>query len=150
LAKRPQHIPALLTRAEVAAILDACTNARYRTMLTLTYGCGLRLSEVLAVRVSNIDGERRLLRAHLGNGAKDRLVPISPTLLAQLRAYWRVYRPAEWLFAGRGGTPLSPTRKCGGRRHLVLGPGTASGCRGGLATPRGAGKVVCEVRASGS
>jgi len=109
LPKRPQRIPGLLTRAEVAAILAACPNARYRTMLTLCYGCGLRLSEVLAVRVADIDGERRLLRVEQGKGAKDRLVPLSPTLLEHLRAYWRLYRPADWLFAGRTGEPLSPT-----------------------------------------
>lgn len=109
LPKRPQRIPGLLTRAEVAAILDACADTRYRTMLTLCYGCGLRLSEVLAVRVADIDGERKLLRIEQGKGAKDRLVPLSPTLLEHLRAYWRLYRPADWLFAGRTGEPLSPT-----------------------------------------
>jgi len=109
LPKRPQRIPGLLTRTEVAAILAACPNARYRAMLTLCYGGGLRLSEVLAVRVVDIDGERRLLRVEQGKGAKDRLVPLSPTLLEHLRAYWRLYRPADWLFAGRTGEPLSPT-----------------------------------------
>jgi integrase len=109
LPKRPQRIPGLLTRAEVAAILGACEDTRYRTMLMLCYGCGLRLSEVLAVRVADIDGERKLLRIDQGKGAKDRMVALSPTLLEQLRAYWRRYRPQEWLFAGRRGLPLSPT-----------------------------------------
>ena len=86
LPKRPQRIPGLLTRAEVAAILAACPNARYRTLLTLCYGGGRRLSEVLAVRVADSDGERRLLRVEQGKGAKDRRVPLSPTRLAQLRA----------------------------------------------------------------
>jgi integrase len=101
LPKKPQKIPPLLTRQEVARILDACTEARYRTMLTLCYGCGLRLSELLAVRVSDIDGERALLRVEQGKGAKDRLVPISPTLLEHLRRYWRLFRPAGWLFPGQ-------------------------------------------------
>jgi len=109
LPKRPQRIPGLLTRAEVAAILAACPNVRYRAMLTLCYGCGLRLSEVLAVRVTDIDSERMLLRVEQGKGAKDRLVPLSPTLLEHLRAYWRLYRPSDWLFAGKTGQPLSPT-----------------------------------------
>ena len=91
LPKRPQRIPELLTRGAVAAILAACDNPRYRMMLTVCYGCGLRLSEVLALRVKDIDGERRLLRIEQGKGAKDRLVPLSPTLLAELRAYWRLY-----------------------------------------------------------
>jgi len=109
LPKRAQRIPELLTRGEVAAILDACRQRRDRSMLMLAYGCGLRLSEVLALRVADIDGERKLLCIRQGKGAKDRLVPLSPTLLAQLRAYWRSYRPAEWLFAGRSGAPLSTT-----------------------------------------
>ncbi|WPL16839.1 Tyrosine recombinase XerC [Thiorhodovibrio winogradskyi] len=109
LPKRPQRIPELLTREEVAAILRACADVRHHMMLSLCYGCGLRLNEVLAVRVGDIDGERRLLRIEQGKGAKDRMVPLSPTLLAQLRAYWRAYRPGAWLFAGRAGTRLAPT-----------------------------------------
>jgi integrase len=109
LPKRPQRIPALLTREEVAAILDACADARYRMMLTICYGCGLRLSEVLALRIADIDGERRLLRIEQGKGAKDRLVPLSPTLLEALRGYWRLYRPREWLFPGHAGKHLSET-----------------------------------------
>jgi len=62
LPKRPQRIPELLTRGAVAAILAACNDPRLRTMLTVCYGCGLRLSEVVALRVQDIDGERRLLR----------------------------------------------------------------------------------------
>jgi integrase len=69
-------------------------------MLTLCYGCGLRLSELVGLKVRDIDGERRLLRVEQGKGAKDRLVPLPETLLLQLRVYWRQYRPREWLFPG--------------------------------------------------
>jgi len=109
LPKRPQRIPELLTREEVAAIFAACGNERDRTMLALAYGCGLRLSEVLALRVQDIDGERRMLRIRQGKGAKDRLVPLSPSLLERLRGYWRRYRPRGWLFPGKGGRALSAT-----------------------------------------
>jgi integrase/recombinase XerD len=109
LPRRPQRIPELLTRAEVAAILAACDNVRYRTMLAVCYGCGLRLSEVLALRLQDIDGERKLLRIAQGKGAKDRLVPLSPTLLATLRDYWRLYRPTDCLFPGGAAAPLSAT-----------------------------------------
>lgn len=108
--KRPQRIPELLSRAEVARIFAACTNTKYRTMLILCYGCGLRLSELVAVRVGDIDGERGRLRVEQGKGAKDRLVPLSPTLLERLRDHWRVARPKHWLFPGRAaGAPLCPT-----------------------------------------
>jgi integrase/recombinase XerD len=110
LPKKPQKIPELLTRAEVARIINACTDLRYRTMLLLCYGCGLRLSELVAVRVSDIDGERSLLRIEQGKGGKDRLVPLSPTLLEQLRTYWRHLRPHGYLFPGqRRGDALSQT-----------------------------------------
>ncbi len=91
--KKAQRIAELLTRTEVARIVGACTNPKYRMMLTLCYGCGLRLSELLNVKVRDIDGERRLLRIEQGKGAKDRLVPLSATLLKELRGYWRQYRP---------------------------------------------------------
>ncbi len=110
LPKRPQRIPERLTRTEVAAILRAGQDERYRTLLTVTYGGGLRLSEVLALRVKDINGEQRLLHIVQGKGDQDRLVPISPTLLQTLRDYWRRYRPQDWLFAGRHGAPLAPTR----------------------------------------
>jgi len=96
--KREQRIPELLTRAEVASIVNACHNPKHRMMLTTCYGCGLRVSELVALKVRDIDGERRLLRVEQGKGAKDRLVIISPQLLLQLRGYWQAFRPAYWLF----------------------------------------------------
>ncbi len=70
--KRPQRIPELWSRAEVARILAACATPKYQMMLTLCYGCRLRLSQLLAVRVSDIDGSRGRLRIEQGKGAKDR------------------------------------------------------------------------------
>ena len=96
--KRAQRIPELLTRAEVARILAACTNPKHRMLLETCYGCGLRVSEVCRLRVRDIDGERRLLRIEQGKGAKDRAVSLSPRLLDHLRRYWRAYRPRPWLF----------------------------------------------------
>ncbi|MCP5417691.1 MAG: transposase [Chromatiaceae bacterium] len=107
LPKRPQRIPELLTREEVAAILAACTHHKRRMLLTLCYGCGLRLNELVHLQVSDIDGERCLLRIDQGKGHKDRLVEMSATLLVQLRDYWRALRPLQWLFPGRdSGMPL--------------------------------------------
>jgi site-specific recombinase XerD len=81
--KKAQRIPELLTRAEVGRILTACTNPKHRMMLILCYGYGLRLSELMSVKVRDLDGERKLLRVEQGKGAKDRLVPLSDTLLTQ-------------------------------------------------------------------
>ncbi len=104
--KRKQRIPELLSRAEVARLLSAVRNRKHRLMLATCYGCGLRVSELMALRVSDIDGERALLRIRQGKGGKDRQIILSPTLLQRLRHYWRVYHPIGVLFYGRD--PLSP------------------------------------------
>lgn len=96
--KRKQRIPELLTRGEVKRLLESLDNPKHRTLLALCYGCGLRVSELVRVRVQDIDGERGLLRIEQGKGAKDRLVPLSQRLLARLRHYWQRQRPAYWLF----------------------------------------------------
>lgn len=96
--KKAQKIPELLTHTEVKAIIDACSNPRHRMMLLTCYGCGLRVSELVALKVRHIDGERHLLRVEQGKGAKDRSVVLSPRLLDALRQYWRIYRPNPWLF----------------------------------------------------
>ncbi|MEA3241986.1 MAG: site-specific integrase [Pseudomonadota bacterium] len=123
--KRSQRIPELLTRKEVAAILEACINRKHRMLLTVCYGCGLRVSELLNLKVRDIDGERRLLRIDQGKGAKDRMVEIPETLLLQLRRYWQLFRPYEWLFPGRDPTTalgVTSAQKCF----------TASKCKAGV------------------
>lgn len=104
--KRPQRIPELLTRQDIRRIFAACTNDKHHMILALTYGCGLRVSEVVGVRVQDIDGERQLLHVTEGKGGKDRRVTLSPALLASLRRYWCAHRPAYWLFP----CPLIPER----------------------------------------
>jgi site-specific recombinase XerD len=107
--KRPQTLPAVLSRAEVQRLLAALPDNRYRTLIRTTYACGLRLSEVVRLRVADVDSSRGVLVIRQGKGRKDRLVPLSPALLAELRAYWRRYRPADWLFPGqRRGRHLHP------------------------------------------
>lgn len=108
--KRPQRIPELLARDEVSRIFTACKNPKHRMMLITCYGCGLRVSELVSLKVGHIDRERRLLRIEQGKGGKDRLVPLSDGLLQHLRTYWRLYHPLHYLFAGcRPDVPLSVT-----------------------------------------
>jgi integrase/recombinase XerD len=102
--KKAQRIPELLTRAEVSQISLACQNEKHRMMLLTCYGCGLRVSELVGIRVRDIDGERGVLRIEQGKGAKDRMVVISTGLITRLRHYWRRYRPHPWLFPN-GNTP---------------------------------------------
>ena len=105
--KRPRTLPAVLSRQEVLRLFAAFPEGRYRTLVRTTYACGLRIGEVVRLRVTDVDGGRGMLLVRQGKGHKDRLVPLSPVLLAELRTYWRRCRPAEWLFPGqRRGRPL--------------------------------------------
>jgi integrase/recombinase XerD len=106
--KRPKTLPSVLAPQEVATLLQAADPHRDRLLLQLAYGCGLRLQELLHVRLADVDGARHLLHVRQGKGQKDRLVPLSPRLLQELRDYWRRCRPVSWLFPGaRPGQPLS-------------------------------------------
>ncbi len=98
LPKRPQKIPLLLTQKEVYAILQSTTNLKHLTLLSLCYGCGLRVSELVALTRDDIDSERFLLRVVQGKGKKDRNIPLSESLLNLLRAYWQVWHPNYHLF----------------------------------------------------
>ena len=99
--KRAQRIPELLSRGEVARLLSACTNFKHRVMLTTCYACGLRVSELMALQVKQIDAERHVIRIEQAKGAKDRQVILGDQLLVLLRQYWQQYRPESWLFYGR-------------------------------------------------
>lgn len=107
-ARKPRRLPVILSPEEVRCLLAAVAGVRDRLMLRLAYGCGLRLSEVLHLRVADVDSGRQTLWVRGGKGAKDRGVPLPPTLLDELRAYWRRQRPADYLFANRHGQPLHP------------------------------------------
>lgn len=98
--RRPERIPELLTRRDIRALLASVSNLKHQTMLQLCYGCGLRVSELMAVQVRHLDGERHVLRVEQGKGAKDRAVIVSPALLEALRQYWQEYRSRTWLFPG--------------------------------------------------
>jgi integrase/recombinase XerD len=107
-AKRPRVLPDVLSRNEVAQFLAAALPGRDRTILETMYSCGLRLRELLGLRVEDIDSQRMVLHVHHAKGKKERLVPLSPRLLAALRAYWQEYQPDNWLFPGKKpGTALS-------------------------------------------
>ena len=108
--KRPKKLPVVLGDEEVARLLECLRNHKHRTLLTVCYAAGLRLSEATHRKAEHIDSPRmQVLVAH-GKGNKQRLVPLSPRLLAELREYWKASRPSNYLFPGRtADTPLSGT-----------------------------------------
>jgi integrase/recombinase XerD len=90
-----------LSRDEAALFLAAIKNLKYRAILSLCYGAGLRISEALHLQVSDIDSNRMMIRVRQAKGHKDRYVMLSPKLLELLREYWKKERPSTWLFPGR-------------------------------------------------
>ncbi|HYN26713.1 MAG TPA: site-specific integrase [Burkholderiales bacterium] len=98
--KVPAKLPQILSREEVAALLEQTTNLKHRAFLMTTYAAGLRLSEACHLKVSDIDSDRMTIRVEQGKGAKDRYTQLSPRLLTELRRYWAAHRPQPWLFPG--------------------------------------------------
>jgi len=106
--KTPATQPEILSRQEVARLLHAVANRKPRAVLMTTYAAGLRVSAVVKLKVADLDRERLAIRVAEGKGRKDRYTLFSERLLAELRGYWRIYRPPLWLFPGRGAQhPLS-------------------------------------------
>lgn len=102
----PRKIPIVLSPEEVVRLLEAAPGVKYKAAFSVAYGAGLRVSEVVALKVSDIDSERMMLRVEQGKGSKDRHAMLSPLLLELLRDWWRIARPKAWLFPGRD--PLQP------------------------------------------
>jgi len=98
--RREHKLPSVLSKVEVIKILRHTTNIKHRMMLSLIYACGLRRSELLNVKVSDIDSARHLLQIRNGKGRKDRVVPISDKTIEMLRSYYKTYLPSDWLFEG--------------------------------------------------
>jgi len=108
-APRPAHKePEVLSRQEVGRLLARTTHRRDRMLLMTTYAAGLRVSEVVGLQVGHLDSERMVIRTERGKGPRDRYALLTERLLTELRAYWRVARPAPWLFPGqRPGRPVT-------------------------------------------
>lgn len=104
--REPRKMPAVLSPEEVARLLEAAPGPKYKAALSAAYAAGLRVSEAVALKVSDIDSERLLLRIEQGKGRKDRFAMLSPKLLELLRDWYRIARPAVWLFPGRD--PMLP------------------------------------------
>lgn len=110
MAKVPKRLPQVLTREEVERLFAHCRDLRSRTLLMTKYAAGLRLSEVCALHLSDIESapERMCLKVRQGKGGKDRYTLLSPRLLEALRLYWRATRPCHFLFPNAAGNgPLS-------------------------------------------
>ena len=115
----PQKIPVVLSPEEVRRLLDAASSFKCRLLLSLAYGCGLRASEVVSLKVSDIDSAQMVIRIDQAKGRKDRYVMLSPELLDMLRQWWKAARPQGWLFPGRPAVNPLTTRQLNRLFHLA-------------------------------
>jgi len=103
----PRKLPVVLSLEEAARLINAAGNPKYKAALSVAYGAGLRVSEVVALKVSDIDSDRKILRVEQGKGRKDRYAMLSPVLLEHLHAWWhfankqRLMLKGGWLFPGQ-------------------------------------------------
>lgn len=106
--KKPMQIPRMFSKEDVEKILKAVENTKHKTILLLCYSSGLRVSEVVSLRLKDIDSNRMVINIKAAKGKKDRIVPLSPTTLKHLRSYFKEYKPTDFFFEGQyKGEPYS-------------------------------------------
>ena len=121
----PHKLPVVLSREEVSRLIAAAGNLKHQTALSVAYGAGLRASEVISLKVGDIDSQRMTLRIEQGKGHKDRYAMLSPVLLERLRAWWRVARAqgkmlaGGWLFPGLNPIESLSTRQLNRAVHAA-------------------------------
>ena len=115
--KLPRSLPVVLSPQEVSRLIAAASNVKHQAALSLAYGTGLRASEVVHLKVTDVDSQRMTLRVEQGKGRKDRYAMLSPVLLQRLRTWWRIAHaqgrmlPGGWLFPGMNPTDPLTTRQ---------------------------------------
>jgi site-specific recombinase XerD len=105
--KKPLRLPHILAAEEVVGLVRATDNLKHRALLMTAYGAGLRVSELVTLKLTDIDGKRMMIFVEQSKGKKDRMVPLSTLLLETLRQYVREYKPKVYLFEGEKGGPYS-------------------------------------------
>ena len=101
--RNSKPLPKYLSALEVKRLLKQCTNLKHSCILKILYGCGLRVSEVIALKIEDIDSAAMRLMVRAAKGNKDRVLPLPQTLLQNLRQYYLAYRPKDYLFEGQYG-----------------------------------------------
>lgn len=99
--KKPEILPKVISKERIADLINSIENVKHKTIIMLTYACGLRVSEVVSLKVNAIDGQRRTIFINRAKGKKDRVLSLNPNMLIMLREYYRQYRPKYYLFEGQ-------------------------------------------------
>ncbi len=98
--KGERHLPVVLSRRDLNQLFSATSNSKHRVIFKTIYSAGLRLSEASNLKPYHIESSSMRIRVEQGKGKKDRYTLLSSVVLAELRDYWRIYRPTSWLFYG--------------------------------------------------
>jgi len=121
--KKPMKLPSILAVEEIVSLIQTTENLKHRALLMTAYSAGLRVSELVRLKIAHVDSKRMMMLIEQGKGKKDRMVPLSQRLLEALRQYIKNYRPKVYLFEGdEGGAPIS-TRTA--QRILAIAKGKA-------------------------
>lgn len=107
-SRHEHRLPSYLTKEEISLIINSIDNLKHKAIISAIYGAGLRLSELLQLKISDIDSNRMLIRVSQSKGKRDRFVMLSGKLLNLLREYYKVYQPKKYLFEGQKGGQYSP------------------------------------------
>ena len=99
--KKPATLPKVISKERIADLINSIENVKHRTIIMLTYACGLRVSEVVSLKIKHIDGQRKMVYLEDAKGKKDRVVSLSPNMLIMLREYYKLYQPKDYLFEGQ-------------------------------------------------
>jgi len=105
--KKPNNLPNILTTTEIKKILDLIVNLKHKAIISTIYSCGLRISEVVNMKINDIDSSAMAIKIVNAKGNNDRYVMLSEKLLELLRIYFREYKPKKYLFEGQNGGQYS-------------------------------------------
>jgi integrase/recombinase XerD len=106
-ARKPETLPTVFDETEIAAIIKACENLKHKTIICLAYAGGLRVSEIVNLKIGDVDSKRMVINIKQAKGFKDRTIMLSTKLLIMLRAYYKEYKPKTWMFEGQYGLQYS-------------------------------------------
>lgn len=107
--RKETKLPVILSQGEIKSMVDVCDNLKHKAIIMLMYSAGLRESEVINLRISDIDSRNMIITIRQAKGAKDRIAPLSPKMLELLRQYWLQYKPVSYLFEGQFSDQYSAT-----------------------------------------
>ena len=106
-AKKPQQLPTVFSESEILSLIKATQNLKHKTMLSLAYAGGLRISEISSLKIKDVDSKRMVITLRQAKGRKDRQIMLSERLLIMMRAYYTDYKPKIWMFEGQAGEEYS-------------------------------------------